>query len=86
MQVMVDLGQYQEQVQIEIRLDALRVESMITLARECPTRQENREIEQIQQMFNLDDEQTTIQTSMMDINDDDEVAITLTENRDCLNL
>ena len=30
-------------------------------ARECPTRRENREIEQIQQMFNLD-EQTVVQT------------------------
>ena len=46
--------------------------------------QENREIEQIQQMFNLHDKQTSLQTSLMDI--DDEVTITLTENRDSLNL
>ena len=37
-------------------------------------------------MFNLDNEQTPIQTSMMDIDDNDEVAITPTENRDGLNL
>ena len=54
--------------------------------RECLTRQENREIEHIQQMFNLDDEQTAIQTPLMDTDDDDKVTITLTENRDGLNL
>ena len=52
--------------------------------RECPTRWENREIEQIQQMFNLDNEQTSLQTSLKDT--EDEVTITLTENRDGLNL
>ena len=31
-------------------------------------------------MFNLDDKQTAIQTSLMDSDDDDEVTITLTEN------
>ena len=52
--------------------------------RECLTRQENREIEQIQQMFNLDDEQTSLQTLLMDT--DNEEMITPTENRDNLNL
>ena len=37
-------------------------------------------------MFNLYDEQTAIQTSMMDIDDADEVTITQTENRDGLSL
>ena len=46
--------------------------------RECPTRQEKREIEQIQQMFNLDDKQTPTQTLLMDI--DDEEMITPTES------
>ena len=41
--------------------------------------------EQIQQMFNLDNEQTALQTSLMDT-DDDKVTITLTENRDGVNL
>ena len=54
-------------------------------ARECPTRQENREIEQIQQMFNLDDDKTTLQTPLMDI-DDDKMMITPIEARDGLNL
>ena len=53
-------------------------------ARECLTRQENREIEQIQQMFNLDNKQTALQASLMDT--DDEITITPTENRDSLNL
>ena len=52
--------------------------------RECLTRQEKREIEQIQQMFNLDDEQTSLQTTLMDT--DDEETMTPTENRNSLNL
>ena len=43
-----------------------------------------REIEQIQQMFNLDDEQTSTQTSLMNI--DDEETITLIESGNGLNL
>ena len=54
-------------------------------ARECLTRQENREVEQIKQMFNLDDNQTTLQTPLMDT-DDNEMTITLMETRDSLNL
>ena len=53
-------------------------------ARECPTRQEKKEIEQIQQMFNLDNEQTLLQTSLMDT--DDEETITPIESGDSLNL
>ena len=52
--------------------------------RECLTRQKERDIEQIQQMFNLDDEQTSLQTSLMDT--DDEEMITLVESGDSLNL
>ena len=40
------------------------------LARECPTRQENRRTEQIQQMFSLDDDQTILQTLLIDTEDD----------------
>ena len=46
---------------------------------------EKTEIEQIQQMFNLDDEQMTLQTSLMD-RDDNEVTVTLTETKGSLNL
>ena len=53
-------------------------------ARECPTRQASREAEQIQQMFNIDEDQTVLQTSLMDT-DKDELTITLTETRDNLN-
>ena len=52
--------------------------------RECLTRQEKREIEQIQQMFNLDDKETLLQTSLMDT--DDEEMITPIESGDSLNL
>ena len=54
-------------------------------ARECPTRWENRETEQIQQMFSLDDDQTILQTLLIDT-EDDIMMITLMETRDGLNL
>ena len=53
--------------------------------RECPTRQENKETEQIQQMFSLDNDQTILQTPSMDT-EDDVMMITLKETRDGLNL
>ena len=53
-------------------------------AKECLTRQEKREIEQIQQMFNLDDKQTLLPTSLMDT--DNEGTITPIESGDSLNL
>ena len=52
--------------------------------RECLTKRENREIEQIQQMFNLDDKQTVVQTPLMVTVE--KVTITLIENRDGFNL
>ena len=54
-------------------------------ARECPTRQESRETEQIQQMFNMDKDQTILQTPLMDT-EEDKMTITLMEARDNLNL
>ena len=54
-------------------------------ARECPTRQENRETEQIQQMFSLDGDQTILQTPLIDT-EDDVMKITPMETRDGLNL
>ena len=50
--------------------------------RECPTRQENRETEQIQHM---DKDQTILQTPLMDT-EEDKMTITLIETRDNLNL
>ena len=84
-QVMVDPGQYQEQVWTEIGLGVSSVESMIILQRESPTRQENRETEQIQQMFNLDKDQPTLHTQLMDTKED-VMMITPIEVRDSLNL
>ena len=69
------------QVQID-RIRCLECREYNHFARECLTTQENREI---QQMFNLDDKQTTLQTSLMDT-DDDKVTITPMETRDGLNL
>ena len=39
--------------------------------RECPTRQASREVEQIQQMFNMDEEQTILQSPLMDTDQDE---------------
>ena len=49
-------------------------------ARECPTRQANREAEQIQQMFNMYEDQRILQTPLMDT-DEDEQTIPLVETR-----
>ena len=54
-------------------------------ARECPTRQENRETEQIEQMFNLDEDQTILQIPLMDT-EDDIMMIMLMETKDGLSL
>ena len=51
--------------------------------RECPTRQANRETEQIQ-VFNMDD-QTILQTLLMEA-DEQEFTATLMETRNNLNL
>ena len=53
--------------------------------RECLTRQASREVEQIQQMFNMDKDQTILQTPLMDT-DKDKQTITSVETRDNLNL
>ena len=54
-------------------------------ARECPTRQESREAEQIQQMFNMDEDQKILQAPLTDT-EEDKMTITLMETRDNLNL
>ena len=53
--------------------------------RECPTREESREREKIQQMFNMDKDQTMLQTPLMDTGED-ELTITPMEAKDNLNL
>ena len=53
--------------------------------RDYPTRQASREVEQIQQMFNIDDDQTILQSSLMDT-DQDRQTITPVETRDNLNI
>ena len=53
--------------------------------RECPTRQENREIEQIQQLFNMNKGQTILQTPLTDT-EEDKMTITPMETRDNLSL
>ena len=53
--------------------------------RDCPTRQASREAEQTQQMFNMDEDQKVLQSSLMDT-DQDEQTITPVETRHNLNL
>ena len=53
--------------------------------RECLSRQANKEMEQIQQMFNMDKDQTILQTTLMDT-DEEELTIMPLGARDNLNL
>ena len=54
-------------------------------AREYLTRQTNRKVEQIQQMFNMDEDQIILQTPLMDTYEDEQI-ITPVGARDNLNL
>ena len=84
--VTVGLCQVLEWVWIEREFDALSVESMIIV--QCPVRlarETSREAKQIQQMFNMDKDQTLVQTLLMDT-DKDEPTITLVDTRGNLNL
>ena len=83
--VTVDQGRVQEQLQIGTESDALNVKKYYHLARDCPTMQANREDKQIQQMFNMDEDQRIIQTQLMDV-DQDGQTIHPVETRDNLNL
>ena len=67
-----------------IGLDVLSVGSM-TILQETSNTQANREVEQIQQMFNMDKDQTILQTPLMDV-DQVRQAISPVETRDNLNL
>ena len=53
--------------------------------RDCPTRQTHREVEQIQQIFNMDEDQTILQSPLLDT-DQDEQTIIPVETRDNLNV
>ena len=54
-------------------------------ARDCPIIQANREVEQIQQMFNMDEDQTILQMPLMDV-DQVRQSMNPTEVRGNLNL
>ena len=58
--VKVGQGQYQEQVLTETELGVKSVENMIIMQKDCLTAKEERETDKIQQMFNLDKEQTSL--------------------------
>ena len=84
-QVIIGQGQVLELVQKEDGIRCFECREYDHFARECPTRQVSRETEQIQQMFNMDKDQTLLQTSLMDT-DEDKLTITPVEARDNLNL
>ena len=84
-QVTVGPGQVLEQVQTEIELDVFECREYSHFARECLTRQLSRETEQIQKMFNMVEDQTILQTPLMET-DKEQLTITLMEARDNLNL
>ena len=53
--------------------------------RDCPMMQANREAEQIQQMFNMDEDQTILQTLLMEV-EQVRQSISSVETREKLNL
>ena len=64
--VTVDQGQVLEQVPIEIGLDVLSFKSMIILQEIAQQHKHTERIEQIQQMFNMDENQTLLLTPLID--------------------
>ena len=84
-QALVDQDLVQGQVQIGIGLDALSVENMITLQGNVQLGKQVGKQKQMQQMFNMDEDQTILQTPLMDT-DQDEQTITPVETSDNLNL
>ena len=84
-QALVDQDLVQGQVQIGIGLDALSVGNMITLQGNVQLGKQVGKQKQMQQMFNMDEDQTILQTPLMDT-DQDEQTITPVETNDNLNL
>ena len=87
-QVIIGLGQVLEQAQIGIEFNAFVCRVYDHFAQECPVRlagHTSRETEQIQQMFNMNEDQTLLQTLLMDI-DKDEMTITPMDTGGNLNL
>ena len=64
----VDQGLDQEQVQID-RIRCYKYREYDHFIKDCPTSKEIREIGKIQQMFNLDEEQTSLKTLATDTYD-----------------
>ena len=68
--VIVDQGQDQQRVLTERGLGVISVENMIIFEKDSPTMaRDERQTEQIQQMFNLDKEQTALKTLAADTYD-----------------
>ena len=84
-QALVDQDLVQGQVQIGIELNALSVGNMITLQGNVQLGKQVGKQKQMQQMFNMDEDQTILQTPLMDT-DQDEQTITPVETSDNLNL
>ena len=61
-QAIVGPDQDQRQVQIETESDVTSAGNIDHFAKDCPTSREERELEQLQQMLNLDDEQTSLKS------------------------
>ena len=60
--VAIDLDQVQELVLIEIGLDVISAKSMIILHKTAQLKKLEKETKQIQWMFNMDEEQTSLKT------------------------
>ena len=70
---------------IEIELDVFKCQEYNHFMRDCPTMQADREAELIQQMFIMDEEQTSLQMQLIDTNGARQSVNTI-EAREHLNL
>ena len=68
-QAIVGPGQDQEQVQIEIEYNVISVREYNHFVKDCPTSREEKEIEQLQQMLNLGNEQTSLKSLITGMQD-----------------
>ena len=82
--VTADQGQVQGWLQRD-RIRCFECMEYNHFAGDCSTKQASREAEQIKQMFNMDEDQTLLQTPLMDT-DQDKQTISPVETRDNLNL
>ena len=68
-EVIVGQDQGQELIKLETELDVFKCREYDHFAKDCPNSQTEKEPEQIQQMYNSDEEQTSLKALATDMSD-----------------